>query len=115
MMNELEKSGSAIVAAKLANNAEQSAAEPMEPRAETEGNADQQSTRRAQDRGSMSHALDRVRQASKERKKEKFTALLHHVDIAMLETAFYALRRTAAPGVVGMTWKTYEQDLDRRI
>ena len=115
MMNELEKSDSAVVAAKLANNAEQSAAEPMEPRAQTEGNADQQCMRRAQDRESMSHALDRVRQAAKERKKERFTALLHHVDIAMLETAFYALKRTAAPGVDGMTWKTYEQNLDRRI
>lgn len=115
MTDEPEKSDSAVVAAKLANKAERSAAEPAEPRAETEGNADQQSMRRAQDRGSVSHALDRVRQAAKERKKEKFTALLHHVDIAMLETAFHALKRSAAPGVDGMTWRTYEQDLDRRI
>ena len=63
----------------------------------------------------MSQALDRVRKVARERKKEKFTALLHHVDVAMLETAFYALKRAAAPGVDGMTWKTYEQDLDRRI
>ena len=115
MMDEPEKSDSAVVAAKLANKAERSAAEPVEPRAETKGNADQQSTRRAQNRGSMSQALDRVRKVARERKKEKFTALLHHVDVAMLETAFYALKRAAAPGVDGMTWKTYEQDLDRRI
>ena len=104
-----------VVAAKPANKAELSAAEPVEPRTGTEGNVDQQSTRRAQDRGSMSQALDRVRQVAKERKKERFTALLHHVDVAMLETAFYALKRAAAPGVDGMTWRTYEQDLDRRI
>ncbi len=115
MMNEPEKSDSAVVAAKLANKAEQSATEPVEPRAETKGNADQQSTRRAQNRGSVSQALDRVRKAARERKKEKFTALLHHIDPATLEAAFYALKRAAAPGVDGMTWKTYEQDLDLRI
>ena len=115
MMDEPEKSDPVIVAAKPANKAEPSAAEPVEPRMGTEGNADQQSMRRAQNRGSVSQGLDRVRKAARERKKEKFTALLHHVDIAMLETAFYALRRAAAPGVDGMTWKTYEQDLDRRI
>ncbi|MCQ4191039.1 group II intron reverse transcriptase/maturase [Methylocystis sp. NLS-7] len=114
-MNEPEKSDSAIVAVKLANKAEQSAAELVEPRAGTKGNADQQRTRRAQNRGNVSQALDRVRKVARERKKEKFTTLLHHVDVAMLETAFYALKRAAAPGVDGMTWKTYEQDLDRRI
>ena len=115
MMDESEKSDPVVVAAKLANKAESSAAEPVEPRMGTEGNADQQSMRRAQDRGGVSQALDRVRKVARERKKEKFTALLHHVDVAMLETAFYALKRSAAPGVDGMTWKTYEQDLDRRI
>jgi len=90
-------------------------AEPVEPRTETKGNADQQSTRRAQDRASVSQALERVRQAARQRKKERFTSLLHHVDPAMLRTAFYAMKRDAAPGVDGMTWETYEQDLDRRI
>jgi RNA-directed DNA polymerase len=115
MMDEPEKSDSAVVAVKPTNKAEQSAAEPVEPRVGTEGNADQQSTRRAQNRGSVTQARDRVRKVARERKKEKFTALLHHVDVAPLETAFYALKRAAAPGVDGMTWKTYEQDLDRRI
>ena len=81
----------------------------------TKGNADQQSTRRAQDRASVSQALERIRQAARQRKKERFTSLLHHVDRAMLRTAFYAMKRDAAPGVDGMTWETYEQDLDRRI
>ncbi len=87
----------------------------VKPRTETKGNADQQSTRRAQDRASVSQALERVRQAARQRKKERFTSLLHHVDPAMLRTAFYAMKRDAAPGVDGMTWETYEQDLDRRI
>lgn len=115
MMNEPEKSDSAVVAAKLANKAARSVAEPVEPRAGIKGNANQQSTRRAQNRGSVSQALDRVRKVAREKKKERFTTLLHHVDVAMLETAFYALKRAAAPGVDGVTWKTYEQDLDRRI
>ena len=115
MMHEGEKSDSAIVAEKPTNKAGKSAAEPVEPRAGTKGKANQQSTRRAQDRESVSQALGRIRQAAKDRKKEKFTSLLHHIDPPMLRTAFYALSRNAAPGVDGMTWETYEKDLDRRI
>jgi hypothetical protein len=100
----------AVVAMKSPNNAEQSAAESVERRAGTKGNVGQQSTRRAQDRESVSQALERVRQAARQRKKEQFTSLLHHVDPAMLRTAFYALKRDAAPGVDGMTWETYERD-----
>ena len=63
----------------------------------------------------MSQALDRIRQAARQRKKEKFTALFHHIDIPMLRTALFALKREAAPGVDGLTWQDYEADLDRRI
>ena len=115
MVHEPEKSDSVVVAVKPANNAERSAAEPVEPRTGTKGNANQQSTRRAQDRESVSQALERVRLAARRGKKEKFTSLLHHVDPEMLKTSFYALKRDAAPGVDGMTWDTYEQGLDRRI
>jgi hypothetical protein len=72
MMNERGRSDSAIVAMKPANKAEPSAAESVEPRAGTKGNADQQSTRRAQDRESVTQALARIRQAAKQRKKERF-------------------------------------------
>ena len=115
MMHEPEKSDSVVVAVKSANKTEQSVAEPVEPRTETKGNANQQSTRRAQDRESVSQALERVRLAARRGEKEKFTSLLHHVDPEMLRTSFYALKRDAAPGVDGMTWDTYEQGLDRRI
>jgi Reverse transcriptase (RNA-dependent DNA polymerase) len=113
--HEPEKSDSVVVAVKPANKAARAVAEPGEPRTGTKGNADQQSTRRAQDRASVSQALARVRQAARQRKKEKFTALLHHISPAMLRAAFYAIKRDAAPGVDGMTWETYEQDLDLRI
>ena len=124
-MHEPERSDSAIVAIRTSafgvrrekptNKAEPSVAEPVQPRAETEGNADQQSTRRAQDRESVSQELERVRQAARRRKKERFTSLFHHIDPALLRTAFYAIKRDAAPGVDGVTWETYERDLDRKI
>jgi hypothetical protein len=62
MMHGRRKSDSAIVAVKPANNAERSAAEPVEPRAGTKGNAGQQSTRRTQSRISVSKMLARIRQ-----------------------------------------------------
>ena len=115
MMHGREKSDPAIVARKPTNAAGRPAAEPVERRAGAEGNAGQQSTRRAQDRVSVSQALGRVRQAARHRKKERFTALFHHLSPGLLREAFLALRRDAAPGVDGLTWRTYEADLDRRI
>ena len=115
MMHGPEESDSVVVAGKPTNKVERSTAEPVEPRTETKGNADQQSTRRAQDRESVSQALERVRVAARQRRKEKFTSLLHHVNPAMLRMAFHAIKRDAAPGIDGMTWETYEQDLDHRI
>ena len=115
MMHEPEKSDFVVVAAKPTNKAERSAAEPVEPRTETKGNADQQSTRRAQDRENVSQALDRIRNAARRGKKERFTSLLHHINPEMLRAAFHAMKRDAAPGVDGMTWETYEQGLEHRI
>ena len=115
MMHEREKSDPVVVAVKPTNKAEQSAAEPVERRTGTKGNAGQQSTRRAQDRASVSHALSRVRKVAQERKTEKFTTLFHHLDTSMLRTAFFALKKDAAPGVDGLTWEAYEADLDPRI
>ena len=115
MMHESEKSDSAVVAAKPANKAVQPAAELVEPRAGTKGNAERQSTCRAQSRVSVSQALDRIRKVAKERKKEKFTALFHHINIDLLEEAFYELKENAAPGVDQLTWKDYEVGLERNI
>ena len=94
---------------------ERSAAEPAEPRAEAEGNASQQSTCRAQDRESVSQALERIRQAARQRKKEKFTALFHHLTIDLLEDAFDELKKDAAAGVDGLTWKEYDANLKRNL
>ena len=85
MMHGREKSDSAIVAGKPTNKAVPTAAEPVEPRAGAKG------------------------------KKEKFTALLHHISIDSLRMAFFALKRDAASGVDGWTWPTYEADLERNL
>jgi RNA-directed DNA polymerase len=125
MMNGPEKSDPAIVAMKPANKADwtapersaanPNAAEPVERRAGTEGNASQQSTRRTQSRESVSQALERIRQVARERKQEKFTALLHHINTELLEQAFDELKADAAPGVDRLTWKDYEADLERNL
>src|SRR6202051_642337 len=115
MMNGHEKSDSAVVAMKPTNKAGQPAAEPVEQRTETKGNADQQSTLRTQTRERVTQALDRVRQAARQRKKERFTALLHHINVDTLRVAFYALKRKAAAGVDGVTWEDYEADLELRL
>jgi len=115
MMHGHEKSDLVIVAAKPTNKAGRPGAEAVEPRARAKGNADQQSTHRAQDRDRVSQALERVRQAARLRKKERFTALLHHVNVDLLRLAFRALKRDAAPGVDGVTWRDYEADLERKL
>jgi group II intron reverse transcriptase/maturase len=63
----------------------------------------------------VSQALERIRRVAKERKKEKFTSLLHHISIDLLDEAFFELKEEAAPGVDGLTWAEYEQNLDRNI
>ena len=63
----------------------------------------------------MSQALGRIRQAAKQRKKEKFTTLFHHISVELLRLSFFAIKKDAAPGVDGLTWQDYEADLDRKI
>jgi len=98
-----------------ANNAEPSAAESVEPRTGTKGNADRQSTRQAQDWESVSQALARIRQAAKQGKKERFTSLLHHVNVDLLRLSFFALKKDAAPGVDGLAWRDYETNLEGNL
>src|SRR6202158_3645433 len=114
-MHGREKSDFAIVAMKPANKAGQLAAEWVERRAEAEGNTVEPRTRRTPSRESVTQGLDRVRQAAKAKKKERFTALLHHVSVDLLKDAYFWLKRNAAPGVDGVTWQDYAQDLEANI
>lgn len=114
-MNGQEKSDSSIVAVKSANNPVRAGAESMERRGEAEGNTGGLRTHRTQCRARVSQRLDRVRKAARHKKKERFTALLHHLDIDLLLTAFFWLKRNAAAGIDGVTWADYEHDLDANL
>ncbi len=115
MMNNAQQSDRLIVALKLANNGAKASAESAEPRGRTKGNTGQHATRRTQSRRSVSHGLDRVRQVARERRKERFTALLHHITLERLHASYRALKRDAAPGVDGVTWDVYGSELEVRL
>src|SRR5438874_1933050 len=105
MMHDGEKSDHAIVAQKPANKVERSAAESVERRAGAEENANQDGTLRTPSRAGVSNGLDRVRTAARLGKKVRFTALLHHVTVDLLRNAYSWLKRDAASGVDGVTWR----------
>ena len=115
MTHDHEKSDHSIVAKKQANKAEQSAAEPAERRERAEGNTSEPSALRTPSRAGATAGLERVRQAARLRKKERFTALLHHGNVDLLRFAYTALKRDAAPGVDGVTWDEYGTELERRL
>ena len=90
---------------------EAAAAEAGEERERAKGNADGK-TRPGRSAGpGVSSALDRVRQVARQDKEARFTALLHHVTVHRLMLAFDDLKKDAAPGVDGVTWREYERDL----
>ena len=91
------------------------AAEATERRTEAKENAIQQHTRRTQSRESVLPVLERVREAARLRKKERFTALFHHITVDLLRLSFFALKRDAAPGADGVTWQDYEAGLEGNL
>src|SRR5216683_1011821 len=115
MMHGQEKSGLAIVAENRANMDGRPSMEGGERRAGAKGNTNQTDTRRTPSRASVSPGLERVRTAARLDKEERFTALLHHVDIALLRQAYLWLKREAAPGVDGVTWAEYGQGLEEKL
>jgi RNA-directed DNA polymerase len=110
-----EESDRAVVPVNLPNKEEQSSAEAEEERARAKENIAQSNTHPTQSGKGVSQKLGGVRQAAKERKQEQFTALLHHLKVDLLRDSFYALKRQAAPGVDGVTWKEYENGLEGRL
>ncbi len=88
----------------------------MEGRAVAKGNSPECDVLRTQGRAGAPSALERVRQAAQRDRKQRFTALLHHVyDVARLRTAYLALKRDAAAGVDGETWQSYGQALETNL
>jgi group II intron reverse transcriptase/maturase len=116
MMNEGGQSDSSIVPEKSPNKALAQVAEGMEGRGLAKGNSRGQNTLRTQGRGRVQRALERVRQAARKDREQRFTALFHHVyDVDRLREAYYACRHDAAPGMDGETWRHYGEDLEKNL
>jgi group II intron reverse transcriptase/maturase len=116
MMHGGGKSDSPIVPGKSPNKAEGPAAEATEGRGLAKGNSFECNTPRTQSRVGVPSALERVRQAARKEKKQRFTALLHHVySVEQLRAAYYGLRREAAAGIDGQRWQQYGEGLEERL
>ncbi|MEO6324359.1 MAG: group II intron reverse transcriptase/maturase [Thermoanaerobaculia bacterium] len=110
-MNGRGKSDSPVVPTKPSNKAARAAAERVEGRGLAKGNLPESGACRTQSRESATSALERVRQAAKRDRRQRFTALLHHVyDVECLMRAYRAMAHEAAAGVDGQTWHRYGQD-----
>jgi hypothetical protein len=114
-VNVQEKSDCAVLPVNQPNNEGQPSTEAGEGRAQTQENIAQPRMLPTQSGKRMSQGLPGVRQAARERKQERFTALLHHLRVGSLRDSFYALKRQASPGVDGVTWKEYEAGLGDRL
>jgi len=114
-MNGSRESYSGIVPAKRSNESQGGPKEIAEGRPLTKENADQFNPCRTQRRESGPGGLERVRQAAKGDKQLKFTALLHHVNVDLLRSSYYDLKRNAAAGVDGVTWQAYGDGLEERL
>src|SRR5689334_6316980 len=116
MTNGPGKSDRPTVPEKSSNNAGQPAAEGMEGRGLAKGNLPQQNASRTPSREDASSALERVRQAASKDKKLRFTALLHHIyNLETLRMAYFSLKKEAAPGVDGETWRHYGEQLEGNL
>jgi RNA-directed DNA polymerase len=114
-MHGVGKSDRPVVPAKSPNNAARAVAEEMEGRGLVKGNTAEQNEPRTQSRIGALNALSRVRQRAKGAKDERFTALLHHVSLDRLRTAFLSLKKDAAPGADGVTWRQYGEQLEENL
>ena len=116
MTNAHGKSDRPIVPEKSPNKAPRGAAEGMEGRGLAKGNSREQNALRTQGRESVHRALARVRKAARKDRKQRFSALLHHVyNVDGLREAYYAVKRDAAPGIDGETWRSYGENLEGNL
>lgn len=114
-MHASGESDERVVPAKRSNNEEQSEAESAEGSRSAKGNTEETHTHRTQSREGVSQGLGGVREAARRDKKQKFTALLHHVTVDLLRDSYYSLKRQAAPGVDGVTWQQYGEEVEERL
>jgi RNA-directed DNA polymerase len=116
LQQSIEKSDAlAVPPCKKSMNSRVTPEESMEGRGAAHGKSVSRNTRRALNRESVSTKLERIGQYAKRRKGERFNNLLSHIQEPLLEEAYYRLRKNAAPGVDGVTWREYGQDLAARL
>jgi len=115
MMHDPQKSDSPIVAVKPPNNPGRTGAAAVEPRGGTKGITNENRTTRTPSRTRVLQGLERVRERAKAHRKERFTALLHHLDVDLLRGAYFWLKKTAAAGIDGITWEEYGKNLEDRL
>jgi len=111
--NAAEESDRHVVPEKAVNDAK--AEESLEGRGRTKENTIEPNTGSTQSEQTVLTGLERVRQRAKQDKHVRFTALLHHLTVDRLQSSFLRLKTKAAPGVDGLTWKQYEQNLWDRL
>jgi RNA-directed DNA polymerase len=115
-MNGHGKSDRVVVPQKSPNKAGHNAAEAMEGSTRAKENLLEQNAHRTQGRDGAPSALERIRQAARRDKEEKFTSLMHHVsDPERLQRCYRAIERNAAAGVDGETWRHYGEQLEENI
>ena len=116
-MNASGKSDGPIVPMSPANNGDaESLAESAEERGPARRNTKQPNLdRTSKPERRRSRGLLGVRETAKNRRELKFTNLLHHINVELLESSFYQLKKTAAVGIDGVSWHEYEQGLEERI
>ncbi|MCH8944515.1 MAG: group II intron reverse transcriptase/maturase [Proteobacteria bacterium] len=110
-----EKSDKVVVPMKLSNKEGSPSAEMVEGRTLPEGNSQQTTVDRTQSRVATSSGLLSVRQAAQARKDVRFSALLHHIDVELLEQSYLALKQKAAPGIDGVRWQAYGEGLNESL
>jgi group II intron reverse transcriptase/maturase len=110
-----EKSDEGVVPEKRSNNGSLLPAEAVEGRTSPKGNGGQTAAVRTQSRVAASNGLAAVRQAARQSKGVRFTALLHYLTVELLERSYFALKRNAAPGTDGVTWQAYGENLEETL
>jgi hypothetical protein len=114
-MHAGEESDGAVVPEKRSNKEGLLSAEAVEGRASPKGNGGQATAVRTQRRAAASSGLAAVRQAARRSESVRFTALLHHITVDLLKQSYIALKRDAVPGIDGVTWQAYGENLEAKL
>lgn len=114
-MHDNGESYSGLVPVKPSNKSGRPRAETVEERTLTKENVGRPNPNWTPSQGNGPSRLDRVREAARKNGKLRFTALLHHVNVDLLRSSYFKLKKKAAPGVDGVTWEEYGRDLEAKL